>query len=49
MNVKWGNRRNDRNVVLGKLLASLAALLVASGLWYLIIWGAVEGWKHVGK
>jgi hypothetical protein len=32
---------------LTRLLVGVATVLVASGLWWLIIWGAVEGWKHI--
>lgn len=41
--------KSEINRIAGELLAGASALAVASGLWYLIIWGAVEGWKYVGR
>jgi hypothetical protein len=30
-------------------LSPLCAFLFSSAIWCLFIWGAVEGWKHVGR
>lgn len=47
MSVAWG--KAEANVVLGRLLSGAAAIAVLGGIWWLLIWGAVEGWKHVGR
>jgi hypothetical protein len=31
------------------LIATVVPFSIAMGLWALLIWGALEGWKYVGR
>ena len=32
-----------------KLLGWASAFAISMGIWWLIIWGAVQGWRYVGR
>ena len=49
MSVDMSVDSNGRGPRWLRILAWLGAFMIGSGIWAVVIYGAVEGYKHIGK
>jgi hypothetical protein len=48
--IRTGGEFEDKpSMSFGGFVAGIVACAIGTAIWFILIWGGIEGWKHVGR